>query len=311
MTFTWKSLPDQDYARLSGQFGSKISLVDGVYWVEVRSLFFRPLLPLTEHRPDTVRPPPRARFGAYQYPVATGDKPNSAVNLLLFQQAREYSVERLDKKRRRQVKLAAKDFEIRVLGLADLADFKRQAHPVYLSFYERTRYQVGAKRQDPAYFAAWADAVFAVPNVLILGAYRNGELGGVSLSYLIRDTVVYATFFCNDEALKRYLSDLMLHSVRELAATSPEVRQVFASMYKGIRGLDEFYLLRGAALVRQPARLEINPLARLLLKNGLPRQYRQLLGQIDEPAAGAGEDGEIGPSPTSKADGVTRPAGSA
>lgn len=284
MTFNWKSLSDKDFATLSGLFGSKIVLVGGVYWIEVRSFFYRPLLPLPVHHPLSVRAPVSARLGAYQYPVKSEDEANSALNLLMFEEARAYSLDSLDKKRRRQVKLAAKEFEVR--PVTDVEEFKRQAHPVYLSFYERTHYTVGAKRRDPAYFSAWADAIFAIPNVLILGAYREGVLGGVSLSYLINDTVFYATFFCDDEALKRYLSDLMLHSVRELAATSPEVRQVFASMFKGIRGLDDFYLLRGAALVRQPARLEINPVTNLLLKRCLPKQYRQLLGQVDVPRGG-------------------------
>lgn len=279
---------------MSGLFGTKIVLVGGVYWVEVRSFFYRPLLPLPVHYPKSVRAPVSARLGAYQYPVKAEAEANSALNLLMFEQARTYSVDSLDKKRRRQVKLAAREFEVR--PVTDVGEFKRQAHPVYLSFYERTRYAVGAKRRDPAYFSAWADAIFAIPNVLILGAYREGVLGGVSLSYLIDDTVFYATFFCDDEALKRYLSDLMLHSVRELAAASPNARQVFASMFKGIRGLDDFYLLRGAALVRQPARLEINPVTNLLLKKFLPKQYRQLLGQVDVSAGGVESDDASGQS---------------
>lgn len=307
MTFQWKSLEDREFVTLAGLLGSKIVLVSGVYWIEVRAFFYRPLFPLSEHHPGSVRTPAPALLGACQYPVGPKDEANSALNLLIFEQTRDYTAATLDKNRRRQVKLAAKEFEIR--QITDVEEFKRQAHPVYLSFYERTRYQVGAKRRAPAHFSAWAEGIFKVPNVLILGGYRNGELGGVSLSYLIKDTVFYATFFCNDQALELYLSDLMLHSVRELAATSSAVRRVYASMFKGARGLDDFYLLRGATLVHQPARLEINPVAKLLLKTCLPKQYRQLLGQVSNPHAEGADAPAVTETAKTAPSAPIRPAG--
>jgi hypothetical protein len=249
-----------------------------MHWGEVRRFFYRPLLPLREHQPGTIRPPFLAAVGGAQYAVPAGVAANSCLNCLVFDETRDYSVAKLDKNRRRQVKLAAKEFVIR--PMADLEEFKRQAHPVYLSFHDRTGYKVGAGRRDPAQFAAWAEKVFRVPSVLVLGGYREGVLGGVSLTYRVGSTVFYATFFCNDGALERYLSDLMLHTVRESAAVDPDVTHVYAGMFKGVRGLDDFYLHRGAKLLRQPARLEINPLTRTLLQKFMPRQFSQLLGEL-------------------------------
>lgn len=285
MTFTWKPMSNEDFVAFVGLLSPRIVQVGDIYWNEVRTFFYRPLLPRVEYHPDAVRPPLLSRLGGVQYPVPTGAEANSHLNWLLFDETHNYSVSCLDKNRRRQVKLAAQEFTIR--PVTDVAEFKQQAYPVYLSFYERTQYKVGANRRDAAYFAQWADALFKIPGVLILGAYRNGTLGGVSLSYLVKDTVFYATFFCDQDALERYLSDLMLHTARASAAVAPGVKQVVVGMYKGIRGLDDFYLLRGAKLVKQRARLEVNPLARLVLQTFLPTQYAQLLGHLPEKQIGA------------------------
>ena len=280
MTFSWKPMSDEDFITFAGLLGPKIVRVDDLNWAEIRTCFYRPLQPLQEFHPDSIRPPLLSLLGGIQYPVPPEVEANSHLNWLIFDETRGYSLASLDKNRRRQVRMADREFSIR--PITDVNVFKQQAFSVYRSFYERTGYKAGASRRDPAIFSDWADAVFRIPHVLILGAYHNGKLGGVSLTYQINDTVIYATFFCDNHALDLYLSDLMLHTVRESAAIAPDVRHVFVGMYKGNRGLDEFYLLRGAKLVRQRARLKINPLAKFLLQKFLPRQYRQLLGHLPD-----------------------------
>jgi len=280
MTFFWQKMPDSEFAKAVGLLGPKILRVGDTFWSEVRPCFYRPLLLLREYSKDSLKPPMRAKLGGMQYAVSDLCSANSFLNILIFSDTQRYTIASLDKNRRRQVKLAAQEFEVR--RIADQEHFIRDAHPVYLSFQERTRYKVGEKRKDPAYFAWWARAIFSLPHVLVLGGYRDGRLGGVSLSYLIDDSVYYATFFCDDASLESYLSDLMLHTVRLAAAQDPSIRRVYVGMYKGIKGLDDFYTHRGARLFRQPARLEINPVVDLLLKRSMPRQYAQLRGQLPE-----------------------------
>ncbi len=280
MSFAWQRMDPPTFAACVSLLGPKIVQSGDMHWVEVRPYFYRPLLPLQEYQPGSISTPWLARLGGLQYAVKPGTEGNSFLNSLVFDQISTYSLANLDRDRRRQVRLATREFTIS--PLLNVEEFKRQAHPVYLSFYERTRYQVGARRQDPAFFAEWAEALFKIPRVLILGAYRQGALVGVSTSYLTGTTLFYATFFCDDESVKRHLPGLMLHTVLESAAASPDVAQVFVGMFKGHTGLDDFYLQRGAKLVSQPARLEINPLARFFLQKFMAKQYAQLLGHLPD-----------------------------
>ncbi|HWA29287.1 MAG TPA: hypothetical protein VG734_26790 [Lacunisphaera sp.] len=284
MIFAWQPMDQESFADIVGLLGPHIVRIGEIHWVKVRTCFYRPMLPMREYRPEAVHAPWPAQLGGVQYAVPEGVESNSFVNYLIFDKVRDYSLAVLDRDRRRQVRLATREFELR--SLSDVEAFKREAYPVYLSFYSRTHYQVGSGRRDPSRFAGWAEALFKIQGALIIGAYRQGTLAGVSTSYLTDGTLFYASFFCDDESMKRHLPGLMLHTVLESAAASQNVQQVFVGMFKGQRGLDDFYLQRGARLVRQPARLEINPVTRILLHAFLPKRYAQLLGHLPDDKAG-------------------------
>jgi hypothetical protein len=201
--------------------------------------------------------------------------------MLLFQAVKTYSLESLERHKRKQVKSAAKEFEVKVM--TDLQVFKKQAYPVYLSFYARTGYHYKSERRDEATFSAWAESVYQFPKVLVLGAYRDGELGAVSISKLVENTLVYSMVFCTDSSLRLNVTSLLLHLLRDSAAATGDVKQMFVGMYKykGWTGVDEFYLTRGCGLVRKPAILRINPAVKSLLGSCAPDQYRKLRGDIE------------------------------
>jgi hypothetical protein len=173
--------------------------------------------------------------------------------------------------------LASKHFSVK--PIKDVNEFKVHAYPVYLSFDERTHYKTGAWRRQVSGFARWADAVFKIPKIVLFGGYEGAKLRGVCVFMCVEDTVIYATSFCDTESLQGHLPDLMLHSVREMAAHHPFVSQVYAGMCIGERGLDDFYALRGCTLVKKPAVLHLSPLANGLLRFGMPKLYAKLLGR--------------------------------
>lgn len=270
-------------ARFERLLGKAAFIVKGVYWRQVRPGFYRPLAQFKEYSTATTSFPRLALLGAAQHAVPPGEPANSFLNCICFRNTAGYSQTSLDQNRNRQVRLASKQFAIR--KVTDLNEFKRDGHLAYLSFFERTHYEYGARRRDPAVFSNWADALFQISPVLVLGGYHDGKLVGISLSFLIDHTIFYASFFCTSEAMKLYLSDLMLHAIRRAAAQQPNVKEVFAGMYKGNTGLDRFYLLRGAECVQKPARLRINPLLKSALHLGAPRMYSKMLGHVEDARA--------------------------
>lgn len=281
MTFLWEKMSVEEFADFERILGERIFSVNGTFWREVRPLFYRPLVLFQKYPSGSVRPPALSTLGGFQHAVPSVQGANSVLNFLMFQDAERYALDHLDANRKRQVRRSAREFVIR--PVTDKNEFKESAYPVYLSFYERTQYRYGSQRRSRDYFSQWADALFGMSKAVVLGGYRHGRLGGVSVSLLVENTVHYAMSFCDNESLQLGFSDLMLHSIRESVATTRCAEQVLAGMYKGGNGLDEFYLLRGCTLVRQPSLLHLNPLTDFVIRHVLPGYYDQLKGKVTGP----------------------------
>ncbi len=290
--FNPMTLPE--YAALQTALGEQVVKVGDYYWRRVRPLFYRPLLPF---QPPPTALPPRpwpAWLGGVQYPVLSRQPANSVMSFLISEPAHSYSLDALDYNRKRQVRLAARRFTAR--PITDFGEFSEKAYPVYLDFYERTRYRYKSKRQAHDRFMAWAQILFRFNQLRILGAWEAAQLTAVSISERVDGTVLYSTFFATTAAMKHHALDLMLHEVRQAAAATVGVRQVFAGMYKDGKGLDDSYLLRGFRVVALPAMIRANPVALALLRLLRPQAYAALRHE-----AGQAEDGD---SPTAQGSGA-------
>jgi len=68
--------------------------------------------------------------------------------------------------------------------------------------------------------------------------------------------------------------------VRALAATAPNVRMILNGMRGMDRGLDEFYILRGAKVMAIPSVVRANPISLGLVRMAAPRAYEKLMGTV-------------------------------
>ena len=282
MGFQWTPVNAGECNAFGQASGQRSVTLNGVPWLRVRPFFYRPLLPFQAFAPGASPAPSGAFLGAFQHAVPSADLANSSLNTLMFADATRYSQANLDYNRRRQIKISSKTFQVR--AIIDPVEFKEKAYPVYLSFLERTQYQHASHRRERAKFSQWADCLFQMPKIAVLGAFRSGgeALGAVSLSFVFDQTLVYASFFCDTASMKHHISDGMLHFVRE-AAADQALKQVFVGMRKsGSRAsLDEFYLTRGCQVVSLPAYLHVNPLAKAILLTCMPKKYQRLCGRSE------------------------------
>jgi hypothetical protein len=276
----WKPTNVAEYAAFEEALGQRTAIRNNVHWLQVRRFFYRPISPFQTFLPNSVSPPATSFVGGFQHAVSSTEQSNSFLNLLVFENAATYSAGAMDYNRRRQIKLASREFEMR--RITDATEFKENAYDVYLSFLNRTGYQHGVQRQDHNCFRRWSENLFQLPSVAIVGGFRKGTLGAVSLSFVIEETLFYATFFCDTASMQLHVADLMLHFVREEAAKQG-LKRIFVGMpkYRGRTSVDQFYFTRGCTVLKLPAFLHINPLAKLFLSSCMPRQFRQLHGDLD------------------------------
>lgn len=274
----WNEIDAGEYAVHERNLGLKISQIGSVSWRRVRPFFYRPLYALQEIDPSVVSGPTASLFGAFQHAVPAGGRTNSHLNYLIFDHPSVYSLADLNSERRRRIKRATGVFAMK--RMVDIGAFKQEAYPLYLDFVRRTGYAVGAHRQGAAGFAQWAENVFRLPGMVVLGAYRDGRLAGVSTSFRHKNTLFCATLICGADSLAHYLPDLMLHVIRENAAQCRGITEIFPGMYHGNTSLDAFYFERGARILRKPAWLQINPIGRSVLNALRPGIIRRLLGEL-------------------------------
>ena len=281
MNFCFQRMSAEEFATFQCALGERVIERSNVYWKRVRPFFYRPLLPFREFSPEVTSAPLQACLGGFQFAVPPESRGNSFLNLLIYKDTEKYSLDALDRRKRQQVRSAAAKFIIRPIENAE--EFKQKAFPVYLSFFERTGYTYKSERRNHDSFSRWADTLFRFPKVAILGAYHNGELGGVSISEFVEDTLVYSTAFCDNDSFRLHVTSLMLHCLQEAAADCPEMKCIFAGPYKyqGRNGVDKFHLDRGCSLVKKPALVSLNPLARVYLRHFKGNVYEKLIGQME------------------------------
>lgn len=282
-----ESMTPAELAAYERAMGARIVESGGVFWRCVRPLFYRPLLPFEALDPTTARPPAVARWGAWQCVVSDPVRANGSLAFLMFENASAYRLECLEKKRRWEVRAALREFEIRPLTNAEEL---LQAHPVFTEFQQRTGYRYRADRVRADRYRVWARKVFEHPRARVLGAFDRSGIQAVGIVQRVGETLIYATFFATDPALRRQVASLMLHVVRELAAGTPGVRRVYAGLRKpgAAASVDQFYLLRGAEVVMRPAYCHVHPLAAWVLRRSRPDLLRRLLG---DPWVPKGPDG--------------------
>ena len=270
----------EDYALTCRRVGQRVVYCGGTWWREVRFCFFRPLLPFLAQSAAADGLPLRASLGGYQYPAYAGGEPaNSFLTHLAFTDAKDYSLGSLHPRLQRYVRAAGKRF--RIAHLSDKTACKAEAHPVYLDFYHRTAYSYLRSRVHKSHFDHWVDAEFADPGLVALGAWLEDSLVAVSLSRIVGTAWVYSSFFATSEGLRQHVANLMLHNVRERAAAAGRIAIVYVGMPKQgtAASIDEFYLRRGATLIRRPAVLHVNSLAKWALLRYRPLAWSSLLGR--------------------------------
>jgi hypothetical protein len=266
-----------EYADVQSSLGCKVKLVDSVYWVQIRPFFYRPLLAFKALDFGRVAAPCRF-LGGYQYATDNDCHANSTINFRVFEECSAYTVNALKSDFRRLIKIAKRNFS--VVPVENERELKEQGYKIYMSFYNRTKYSYLSERNRSEYFHKWIQTLLASRKTVFLGGYREAELKAVAVCYWVQDMLLYSTFFSDTDSLKQHISDLMLHTVREMAAQQIGIKRVLAGMYGGGIGPDRYYALRGCRVERKPARYAVTPsLAGPLLQTFAPAQFRKLLGQ--------------------------------
>lgn len=261
--------------------GQKLVHLDGTWWLEPRPFFFRPLFPFTEIVPQSQRYPFKASIGGLLHVVPAGSAANSTMNFFVYDNVESYSLSSLRAKTRRSIKTGMRFFTVK--PIADKLEFVEEGHRVYLSFQTRTKYSYKSERVKKNVFAQWGELLFSNPKIRKWGAYHDGKLCAVQISYLVEDVVIGDSYFADDQSLDLKVTELLLHTLRE-SAVGTKARYIFMGFPSGVSSLDESKERRGCKLLTLPAYYKMNPACLSPIKMFMKPSYAKLMKITAPPA---------------------------
>lgn len=271
---SWEPMTQDELAAYQRECGVNVVQVKGTWWIEPRPFFFRTLYPLHEIPPAVSNYPLQHLVGGVLHLVPDGAPSNSSMKLFLYDQLPDYAVESLPAKQKWVIKKSLENFTAR--RILDLDEFIETAFPIYGSFYDRTKYSYKKERAQKEKFAAWARTLFRFPKIMILGAYHQGSLAAVDISYQVEQLIIDDVFFSSTESQGLRVTDFMVHTLRNLATTSG-ARYLFRGFPCGKQSLDESKINRGCKIYRIPAHQRVNPVALYVGWLLMNESYRKLM----------------------------------
>ena len=271
---TWEPMTIDEYASFQRSSGANVVKIRDVWWTEARPFFFRPLFPFTAINPRFNSYPIQSMIGGVLHLVPSDVSGNSSMHMFLYDELKDYSLEKLGAKQRWIIKKGSDNFCARRIN--GLEQFVEEACEIYQSFYNRTGYFYKKERNDRAYFAAWARTLFQHPKIMVMGAYHQDRLAAVDISYQVDDVIIDDVFFSDTQSQPLRVTDFLVHTLRE-AAKSSDARYIFRGFPTGKQTLDESKVTRGCKVFKLPAHCRINPLALYVGKAFMNESYRKLI----------------------------------
>ena len=270
----WEPMTVDELAAYQKACGVRVVKIRDTWWVEPRPFFFRTLYPLAEIDPEFNNYPLLHLVGGVLHLVPSGVGSNTSMKLFLYDELKDYSISKMATKQKWVIKKSLENFTAR--RITDLNEFIDTAFPIYGSFYDRTKYSYKKERSQKEAFAAWARTLFDFPKIVITGAYHEGNLAAVDISYQVENLIIDDVFFSDSQSQGLRVTDFMVHTLREAAASS-DARYLFRGFPCGKQTLDESKIRRGCKIYRIPAYCKVNPVALMVGKLFMNESYRKLM----------------------------------
>jgi hypothetical protein len=269
----WEPMSVDEFARYKREEGMKLVKIDGIWWAEVRPCFFRPLVPFREIEPWSKLYPPKCILGGFLHVVPPHVPAKSCINFHVYDDLKSYSLDALNRNRRKQTRRGLKNFTDR--PIVDLEEFAASAYDIYKIFYKRTNYWYKSNRTRREEFYAWAEKLYDYPKIDKTGVFRNGKLSAIVTSFQVEDIIFGDNLFSDNESLSLNVIDYIMHRFRETAA-STDAKYFFSGLPTGKATLDASKLMRGCKLLSLPAYCKINPISLSLAKFLMKDSYHKL-----------------------------------
>lgn len=258
---------------------SRFHFSKGIWWREVKPLFYQPAVFTMRISPHQAAPKPWYALGGYYYMVPDGAQSNGVIVVNEVCDPANYGLETLKRKTRYQVRRALA--QQKICHIIKLDDLLSDGYKIYLSWETRNK-NVRVKRSNHEVFCRWISRSFHHPYNIILGAYYKGRL----ISYIIFNAVdgvanLSKTF--SDYSFRHlHPSSVLIYAYIKICGQNQQIHKVCNGLRSHKISLEQFKAKFGFCHVTYPAYIYLCPFLRPLVRWLMPTQYRRLMGQYDD-----------------------------
>ena len=270
----------EKFAQLESATGEVVCNLSDTWWYRVRPFFYRPVLPTITIDPQKVKSSFK-KIRSFQHSVDNNHYHNSYLNFIVFDQVQEYDISKISKNCRRKIKRASRN-GLTIRPIENLEELTEKGYPLYLIFYNRTKFSYRDDRREKIKFIKWCEELFKFPELSILGAFEGDELVSIDISCLVDDLIVFKEGINSPRGLKLRATDLILHMLRSEASKLENIKCIYVGYVSQNQNINKYKLQRGAKVVSKPAYLHLHPSLLWTLKRVKENVYSRLVGMSED-----------------------------
>jgi hypothetical protein len=273
----WQNMSVDEYANLEIETGNTILKTEDIWWRQIRSFFYRPLLPYELYDHKYIKKVFN-KLSLFQHAVPEGYPYNSFIRIIIFDRLQEYALTKLKSENRRKI-LKAQSNGVIISRITDLNKFVEKGFSVYLSFFKRTEYEYKKDRIVKEKFIQWGEHLFSHPKVVVLGSYIKEQLISIHISCLVNNVLMIESTINSNTALKLHTPDLVYHYYRENAAQLSDIKMIYCGTYAKKESINAFKIKRGAKVLSIPAYINMHPVILWSLKKINNTSFNHVIGE--------------------------------
>jgi hypothetical protein len=258
--------------------GSPLHFSDGVWWREVKPVFYLPASFMMRIVPHQAKPNPWLALGGYYHMVPEGVPGNGLIVTNEISNPASYQLESVRAKKRKQIRRALDFF--RIGCVEDLNDLLGDGFRVYLDWEKKTK-NVRVKRSNPAAFNQWITGAFRDPYKLILGAYAQNHLVAFLIADAVEGVANISKSFSDSSFNALTPETALIYAYVIICGHHGQIRKACAGLRSLKDSLEHYKSELGFQHVSYPAFISMRPVIRPLVRLLMPSQYRRLMGQYE------------------------------
>jgi len=263
------------------KLGMKFHFSGGIWWREVKPLFYQPAMITTRIAPGAASPHLWSSLGGYYHMAPDGAESNGAITANEISDPVGYDLKSL-KRKRNQIQRALGFF--RIQPVTSLQDLLTSGYDVYVDWEQRIG-DVRTRRSNPETYRRWVKSVLEHPYGLVLGAYAEERLAAFMTIYAMDGVANCSKIFAHSDFHQQTPSSALLFAFVKIAGNNPEIRRVWHGLRHTNPSLQRYKAVMGFDLVSYPAYIRIRAGIRPLVRWCFPSEYRRLMGQYPAESA--------------------------